>query len=244
MAEIIAMTGMADVGKSVIGIKLASDIYNYTKGKRVIFVSPDTSVPTLGLLLPHRSSSELFSLGQALDRTEVTEEDIMEELVVFPKRKNFGILAFRLGEDRFSYPSPTPDKADMFVSSLSGICDYIIADTSSSQGDIISAALKRECDVAVELYNPTLKCMIYESARRGADPITEVKKIKVMNVSSPEKYIPEKDMADKTGSTLKIRYSPFISHQSQCGLLCENIADAGFKKDIRELTKEVLKWKK
>ena len=163
MAKLIAICGSPSCGKTTAGLKIAEEIY-YSTNLPVIFISPDTNTPTLSYLFPRNKDSELFSLGQALDKTTITHEDILRQIVYTKNMKNFGFLGLKLGENRFSFPKPTEDKIREFFISCEKIVPVVVVDCTSDFNDLISEIAMREANVNIQLISPDLRCMGYYSA--------------------------------------------------------------------------------
>ena len=106
MSKIIAVCGSPNSGKTAAAMKLAQEIY-YQKKTTVLYLSPDTSVPGMAYLFPNGKDQELYSLGVALDKTDICKEDILRQTVSVKTMQNIGFLGFKLGENRYSYPQPT-----------------------------------------------------------------------------------------------------------------------------------------
>ena len=75
MGKMIAVCGAPGSGKTTAALKIAEEIY-YAKKGSVIFLSPDLNVPCLAFVFPKCKEEELYSVGVALDRTDIYREDI------------------------------------------------------------------------------------------------------------------------------------------------------------------------
>ena len=76
MSKMIAVCGSPESGKTTAALKIAQELY-YNKKGSVIFFSPDMSVPAMAFIFPHCKDSDLFSIGKALDKTDIYKEDVM-----------------------------------------------------------------------------------------------------------------------------------------------------------------------
>ena len=241
MGKIITVTGHPCCGKSVISLKLAQEIYGITK-KRVIILSPDINNPILGFLFPHRKEEELYSLGKILDKTDVYRDDVLKNIVTFKKMRDFGYLGYKLGENRYSYPEPTADKIYQFISCLKEIADYIIADGTNDDENLISAMARAEAKSAIQLITPELKCVTYYASHPElltfpkADTV-----IKVMNIKEKDMYLPTCEV-ERHFSNVKyiLPYSFELSKQAVSGTLPEKLSDDKFRKVLTEAAKAVI----
>ena len=109
MSKLTLLCGPPQSGKTAVGIKIAQEIYYHFKGS-VIYISADTVTPFMGLVFPNASEKQLYSLGEALEHTSITKENVLRHTVPLPKADNFGFLGYKAGENRYTYSRPTKDK--------------------------------------------------------------------------------------------------------------------------------------
>ena len=110
MAKIIAVCGAPGSGKTTVAFKLAQEVYLSTSDCSVTFISPDTTVPTIGMLFPNYKPDSLYSLSAVLDSTDISSDLLLENLVTVKNMKNFGCLGFKSGDSKYSFPTPTKEK--------------------------------------------------------------------------------------------------------------------------------------
>ena len=79
MSKMIAVCGAPGSGKTTAALKIAEEIY-YAKKGSVIFLSPDLNVPCLAYIFPNCKEAELYSVGVALDRTDIYCEDVLRQM--------------------------------------------------------------------------------------------------------------------------------------------------------------------
>lgn len=242
MAKTIAVCGSPNSGKTVTALKLAKQIYDSKKSKTtVVFVSPDMTTPTLGFLFPNSKDLEMYSLGVVLDKTDIFKEDIIRQFVTTKTMKNFAFLGFKLCENKYSYPEPTENKIVQFFSALEGIADYIVVDCTSDENDLISNIAKRDCDVAVQIFNPDIKSMVYYASCINQFLMIEGKKIKVLNIMDNDLYLPIDETKEKIKDiSFVIPYSRPIKQQMIIGTLSESLHDAKYLNVIGEIAKAVV----
>ena len=240
MGKLIVVCGSPNSGKTVTSLKLAQEIYTENK-KNVMFVSPDLRVPTLSYLFPNGKDNELYSLGVALDKTDVLEEDVLKQTVTTKNIANLGHLAFKLGENKFSYPRPTEDKVVQLLSVLRGVADYTVVDCTCDADDIISSIAMRDCDIAVQLFNPDMRCISYYASCFERFLLIQDKLIKVLNTIENDVYSPVCEVAAHfKGTDLKLPYERVLRWQTITGTLSEKIRAGKYKKELGRLTKAVL----
>ena len=240
MSKLIAVCGGPDSGKTTFSLKLAQEIYWQKKGNTVLFLSPDLEVPSLGFLFPNSKDQELYSIGKALDKTDIYKEDVMRQFVNVKTMLNFAFLGFKLGENKYSYPQPTEDKAGQFFSALRSTADYIVVDCTCREEDLISRLAKRDCDVAIQLFNPDIRSMVYYASCVNQFIAIEGKKIKVLNIQDNDLYLPiEETKAAFGGVDYILPYSRPIKQQTITGTLSEKLYDKAYRKITEEIAEKI-----
>ncbi len=240
MNKFIAICGSPSSGKTVTGIKLAQEIYIKTKA-RVLFFCPDLNIPVMGFLFPHCKNSDLYSIGKALDQTDICKEDVLKRIVTVKTMRNFGYIGFKSGENKYTYPRPTEDKVRQLFSCMREIADYIIADCVSDASDLISAMAKSEADTIIQLVTPDIKCMTYYSSNAEQFDAVRERAVKVMNIKEKDMYLPKEEVsAYFKDIQFKLPYSFGLNKQAYTGTLSEQISDNKYKKVMSELAKAVI----
>ena len=178
MGKMIAVCGAPGSGKTTAALKIAEEIY-YAKKGSVIFLSPDLNVPCLAFVFPNCKEEELYSVGVALDRTDIYREDVLRQMNHVKTMENFGFLGYKAGENKYSYPRPTEDKILNLFSILRELADYVIVDCADG---LISSMAKSHAYMLVQLITPDLKCMAYYSSNSGMFGLGAENRIKVMNI--------------------------------------------------------------
>ena len=138
MPKLIAFYGSPGGGKTSVALKAAMETYIQTKDEVVAFLSPDTIVPSIALLFPNYSPDEVVSLSEIFDNTAITSESLLKNAVTVKSMKDFFALGFKAGENRFSFPTPTPEKINSLFSALSDVAGYIFFDCTNDETDEIS----------------------------------------------------------------------------------------------------------
>ena len=242
MAKLIAVCGSPDSGKTTLSLKLAQEIYTQNKSKSsVIFISTDLCVPVMAYIFPNGKDENLHSLGKALDKTDIFKEDIIRQFVNVNTMKNFAYLGFKLGENKYSYPTPTEDKVVQLLNAARASCDYVIVDCSSYEEDIIGRIAKRDCDIAIQLFNPDIRCITYYASCVNQFMMIEGKSVKVLNIMDNDLYLPIEE-AKKHFKDIKysLPYSRELKKQMITGTLSEGLHDTKYRAELRKLIKEVI----
>ena len=240
MGKMIAVCGSPNSGKTTAALKLAQEIYGLKKAS-LMFLSPDLNVPCMAYLFPNGKDSDLYSLGVALDKTDIYKEDVLKQTVNVKTMQNFGFLGFKLGENRYSYPRPTEDKVNQLFAVMKDNADYVIVDCTCDPDDIVSSIAKRDCDVAVQMFSPDMKCISYYASCVNQFLLIEGKKLKVLNVMDKDIYVPiyEAETHFK-GMDFKLPYERMLKQQMITGTLSERIGNCKYRSEIERLAKAVV----
>ena len=243
MSRMIAVCGSPNSGTTTLSLKLAKCIYDSNKGIKVIFVSPDVSVPTLGYVFPNSKDENMFSLGVALNKTDVFKEDVVKQFVTTKTMRDFAVLGFKLGENKYSYPEPTEDKISQLFKSVKGIDEncVVVVDCSSDENDLISTIAKRESDIAVQVINPTIKSVVYYGSCINQFLMIEKKKIQIINTLDDDILLPVDEVKARcTSKVFTVPYSRAIKQQMITGTLIEKLHDNKYMKAIDDISKAVM----
>lgn len=240
MNKFITICGSPASGKTVTGIKLAQEIYESTKA-RVLFFCPDLNVPVMGFLFPHCKNSDLYSIGKALDQTDIYKEDVLRRIVTVKTMRDFGYIGFKSGENKYTYPRPTEDKVRQLFSCMREISEYIIADCVSDASDLISAMAKTEADSIIQLVTPDLKCMTYYSSNAEQFAAIGDRAVRVMNIREKDIYLPKEEVsAYFKDIRFRMPFSFGLNKQAYTGTLSERLSDNKYRKAMSELAKAVM----
>ena len=192
-------------------------------------------------MLPSNKDSELFSLGQALDKTTITHEDILRQIVYTKNMKNFGFLGLKLGESRYSYAKPTEGKIREFFISCGKIAPVVIVDCMSCFDDLISEIAMREADVNIQLISPDLRCMGYYSVYDEIYNSVQDKCVKVINLMDNDIFLPIEEVKTHFKNVNYILpYSRALKQQAITGTLIEKIPDSKYRNNCLNVAKQVL----
>lgn len=240
MSKMIAVCGSPGSGKTTTALKVAQEIY-YGKNGSVIFLSPDLNVPCMAYLFPHCKESELYSIGTALDKTDIYREDVMKQIVTVKTMRNFGFLGFKNGENRYSYPHPTEDKVLDLFRITREIADFVVVDCMSDPDDLISNMARADAETAVQVITPDLKCLAYYASQ--ADQFTGIAErcIKVMNIQEKDLYLPTEEVKSHFKNVnIVLPYSHALKQQAITGTLSERIGDQKYRSAVSAVVKAVI----
>lgn len=240
MSKLIAVCGSPASGKTTTALKVAEEIYYHTN-LPVLFISPDTNIPSLAYLFPRSKENELFSLGEALDKTTITCEDILKQTIYTKNMRNFGFLGLKLGENKYSFPKPTGQKIREFFYSCEQIAPIVVVDCTSYFDDLISEIAIRESDVNIQLISPDLRSMGYYSAYEEKYKAFEDKCVKVITLMDNDLFLPIEEIKTHFKSIeYVIPYSRALKQQAITGTLVEKISDIPYKSVCLNIAKRVL----
>lgn len=240
MSKLIAVCGSPGSGKTTAALKVAQELY-YEKKGTILFLSPDMSVPAMAFIFPHCKDGDLFSIGKALDKTDIFKEDVMKQIVSVKTMLNFGFLGYKAQENKFSYPRPTEDKVLALFRAMEEIADYSVIDCTSDADDLISRMAMTESDSVVQMITPDLKCMGYYSSQADMFAAVSERSIKVMCICDRDLFLPTDEVkAHFKNVAFTLSYSKPLKQQVITGTLSERLADRKYREQIAEITKKVV----
>ena len=240
MSKMIAVCGSPESGKTTASLKIAQELYYGKKGS-VIYFSPDTRVPAMAFIFPHCKDSDLFSIGKALDKTDIYKEDVMKQLVSVKTMLNFGFLGYKAGENKFSYPRPTEDKLTALLRVMKEIADYVVVDCVSDADDLISRMAVNKADNVIQMVTPDLKCIAYYSSQAELFENAADRSITIMNIRDRDLYLPTEEVKSHFGNVqFTLPYSRSLKQQFITGTLSERLADRKYREQIAAIAKKVV----
>ena len=158
MAKTIAVWGSPRSGKTSFATKLARTIYDNYDCK-VLCVYTDFETPSLPVLFPSFKAENLYSIGNALSQTDITQEGVVKQIVQLKDKMNIGFLGFKDGDNLHSYPQFDREKIQTMYSVIGTLADYVIIDCSSHIGNPLSRIALQMADTAIRLATPDLSCI-------------------------------------------------------------------------------------
>jgi CO dehydrogenase nickel-insertion accessory protein CooC1 len=194
-SKLIAIWGSPNSGKTSFSAKLAQFIYeNYSAA--VLMLSTDNETPILPILFTNYKSSDLFSVGVSLAKTEITQDEVLKSINTIKGKINLGFLGYKEGENKYSYPSYDYNKANALLSVLKELVDFVIVDCTSSLTNVLSEAAVEKSDSVIRLVTPDLKCMSFFSSQMPlySDPKYKIEQqIVVVNEIESQPIMPVQD---------------------------------------------------
>ena len=240
MSKIIAVCGSPVSGKTTAGLKIAQELY-YATNTPVIFIAPDVNTPALSYLFPRSKDKDLYSLGVALDKTSIIKEDILRQIVNPDSMNNFGLLGFKTGENRYTYPTPTEDKVRELFRACAEIAPVIFIDCSSCFDNLISEMAMRESDCVIQLIVPDLRSMGYYSAYEERYNAVGDKCVKIINLMDNDIFLPIEEVKTHFKNVkLILPYSRPLKQQAITGSLTERLNDSKYKSACISIARQVL----
>ncbi len=240
MGKLIAVYGSNCSGKTTFALKLAQEIY-FNKASKVIFLSSDMKVPSLSYIFPKSKDDELYSLGVALDKTDVFKEDILKQIKAVKNMRNFGFMGFKGKENKDTYPHSTEDKLNEFFGGLLNIADYVVVDCTSDIYDNISYYALKHSDMAIRLITADLKCMGYYASQGVFYESVENKSITVLNVMDNDIFLPIDEVkAHFKKVSFTLPYSNSLKQQSIKGTLSEKLSDSKYRFQVQGIARRVI----
>lgn len=238
MGKVIAVYGAPGAGCTTFALKLAQHISHANKHKPVIFLSPDIRTPTLSVVFPHRSAGDLYSLGAALDRTDIQPEHVAAQLVTVKAMPDLGYLGYKSGENRYSYPRLTEDKAAALFLCVRHLADTVIVDCANHTDDLLARRAMAVCDRAIRLAAPDLKSICYFRSYADAEP-SEDRRITVVNENDRSVYLPLPEAQTHFGAFCCLPYNWELRQQAVLGRLSDRTTHKAYCKALEKIAQEV-----
>ena len=241
MGKLIAFVGPLGGGKTSVAMKTAIETYCSTKSNRIFFLSPDLTVPSLGLLFPNYAPDELNTLGMIIDNTDINIENILKNVVTVKAMNDFGVLGFRTEDNKYTFPAPTPQKLIDLFSVLTRNSEYVFADCSDDFDEEISQYALQKADVLVRVIPSDLKGMTWYSANKHLYGAEGKPVLNVVNVMDKDLYLPTDEICSKVGEVVALLpYSRSLKQQMLDGRLYERLKDAAYTRKLKGLLDRIL----
>jgi CO dehydrogenase nickel-insertion accessory protein CooC1 len=236
MSKIIAIWGCPDSGKTTFTAKLSKMIFDET-GAKILCVFADSATPTLPVLFPNKKASHINSIGAVLSRPEITREALLKSIVTTKKARNIGFVGYADGENRYSYPEFSEDKAAAFYDTAASLADFIIVDCGNKLTGLLAyTAISRAAHI-FKLCKPDLKAISFFSSQSplyGDVKYRIDEHITVLNVAEQDLYMPVEEAAQhfKCGKLI-IPYAPEIKRQGMNGQYFDKVANRAWGKVMK-----------
>ena len=234
-SKLIAVSGPPGSGKTTLALKLAQEVHELTK-KKVIYVSPDTLIPAMGLIFPKREKENILSLGSALENVNLAITDILGVIATTKAMTNLGYLGYIPGEGPYTYPALQEKKVITFFQILRDNFDYIFVDCDRFREDLISSLGIGLSDHFIQVINPDIKSIAYY----GFEPLQE-RGIQVLNVIDNDVYLPIQDAkAHFPDIKHTIMYSRAVKMQMMEGEMMDLLHDPVYRKALNPIVDLIL----
>jgi MinD-like ATPase involved in chromosome partitioning or flagellar assembly len=243
MSKLIAIWGCPNSGKTTFTVRLAKAINDET-GAKTICVFADSATPTLPVLFPNTKAAELRSIGTVLSQTEITPAAVLKNLVTTDKAGNIGFMGYTDGENRWSYPEYSGDKAAAFLDALSNLAGYVVVDCGDKLTGTLAFAAIRNADTIFRICKPDLKAISFFSSQT---PLYGDLKYRmdehqpILNVLEQGLYMPIEEAAQhfKCGKFI-IPYAAEIRQQAMHGLFLDKVSNTAYNNAIKKMLAVVI----
>ncbi len=243
MGKLITIWGSPNSGKTSVSVKLACMLCrgNDSSEKAVILILTDLITPAVPVLFPNSRAQDLFSLGSVLSKPDITPYDVAANLMTSRNMDNFGVLGYRAGENRHSFPvAYNEEKIEKFYAMLCTMADYVIVDGMSvAENDLLTDTALRRADTIIRIAAPDLKCLSFLMSQSHIEGGQE-KSIQVLNVPSENITAPVSDVASHLGRIYGVLpYSPMLAQQMAEGRMMEPLRDKRYVRNLQMIAERV-----
>ena len=234
MAELIAVWGSPNAGKTVFAMKLA----RYLSRKHSVYtVLADTVTPGLPVVFPKRKKEKLYSLGAALSAPDITREEIEAVTVTVDSMNHAGFLGYTDKENRRSYPVFNDHRIRQLLLLLMDMSDYVIVDCTSVP-EQISAAAMQIASTTFRIVTPDVKSHTFCASQvplLAELGIQADEQVVVLNHTGKWVFSPDEAAKAAFGTSSTLPFSREIAEASASGDLDEALHDRRFNRQFNRL---------
>jgi MinD-like ATPase involved in chromosome partitioning or flagellar assembly len=239
MSKVIVVWGCPDSGKTTFTAKLSKMLYD-KYGKKIICVFVDSATPTLPVLFPNKRASHINSIGAVLSRPEITKEAVLKSIVTTKEARNIGFVGYTDGENRYSYPEFSENKAAAFYDTAASLADFVIVDCGNKLTGLLALTAIGRASHIFRLCKPDLKAISFFSSQAplyGDAKYRMAEQKAVLNVQEQDLYMPVEEAAQhfKCGKLI-IPYAPEIKAQTMNGQFFDKVANKAWGKAMKKIT--------
>ncbi len=241
--KIIAVWGPPHSGKTTFAMKFAQSLYETSK-RTVIVIFTDIITPALPVIFPNNKSSDLYSAGTVLSKIDIYSSDVVSNLVTFKERMNLGFLGYRNGENKYSFPEYSEEKAISLYTVLSEIADYIVVDCMTNPNDsVLTDVAMRNAGTMIKLCTPDLSCLSFYRSQGSvmlSGGYFSERQFQIMNIPDADLVMLSTDAGAHLGRIeVQIPFSQMLREQYLEGNLCMPTHDRKYIKAIRAVVEMV-----
>lgn len=241
MGKLIAFVGPPGCGKTSVAMQTAIAVYLDTKSNKIAFLSPDLSVPSLGLLFPNYPPESLASLGDLFDRTDISHDTLLDAGVPVQSMNNLLCFGFKINDSKSTFPEPIPQKLEDLFEVLKRTMEYTFVDCSDDPSDAISNRAIHDADIIVRVIPADLKGMTWFAANKNLYGSEGRNICNVVNITARDLYLPTDEICTKLQDVTTVL--PYSRPLKQClleGRLAGRAGDRGFNHKLKDLTRKIL----
>ena len=241
--KIITVWGSPRSGKTSFSLKLGQALYEKTRAAVVVLFC-DITTPSIPILFPNFKTTELFSVGTVLSKTDIFANDVVANLITIKERANLGFLGYKNKEKKFSFPEYDGCKVNELFLAISEVADYIIVDCESvPTSSVLSDFSMRNAGKCIKLCTPELSSIGFYQSQNGimlAGGYYPEQTLTVMNIPSPDLMMLASDAAVHIGKTeYTLPYSQSVRDAYLEGRLYGQIQDKKYVRAVERIAEAV-----
>lgn len=240
---VVSVWGSPNAGKTTFATKLSAAFYERF-GKTVIVLYSDYETPVLPVIFPN-FKEHLASVGTALSKVEVRQDDVLGCLNTVKGKQDLGFLGFGVGENQRTFPRFERNKAEDLLDTLRSMADIVVVDcVSNLEHNILAATAMETADWVFRLASPDLKSVSWYLSQL---PVYSDKKyrcdlhIQGINVPNADLNMPVDELqAHMKRVNFLIPYSSSVKAQMQEGRLYLKSTDRAFEICMSQIAERVV----
>ena len=243
--KIITVWGCPHSGKTTFSLKLGQTLYEKSRAT-VIVLFCDITTPTLPVLFPNHKTTELYSVGTVLAKTDIFANDVVSNLITIKERSNLGFLGYRSKENKYSFPEYDAQKVNELFEAISEVADYIIVDCQTEpSGSVLTDFSMKNAGMMFKMCTPDLACMSFYQAQNTimlAGGYYPDREYRIMNTPTADLTMLSSDAGTHLGNIdIVVPFSQAVREQYLEGCLYMPTHDKKFMQAIAKATEAVKK---
>lgn len=237
VGNIIAVWGPPGSGKTVLSVKTGIELAG--KGKSVLIICADRTVPAMPVLFPNALPGSLRSLGEIFAASDISEQEILSSAAVIREYPDVLFLGFTIGENIYTWPAYSENRASVLLKAAAELADTVIVDCcSDANSDPLTSSALKTAGAVIRISNPELKTVsFYESQNPLVEAFgnTDCRKISVLNCVSDDVFLPADEMKDYVEDRILLHYCRDIRQQFSEGTLPLKPPVGRFGKELKQV---------